>query len=539
MKLFFYFPFFFGSFLGWENFDTALAAYPVEICDNALDDDADGLIDLNDTVDCNCPVALPQSLIPNPSFEEMNCCPQDRSELHCCKDWIQASEATTDYLHTCGWMGWPDLPPPLPFPDGEGCVGFRNGRVGGPIGGGDPQANWKEYAGACLLGPLKAGTAYRFEFWVGFTNAFHSPPTNIVFYGTADCMYLPFGVGNEQHGCPLNGPGWMELGALPISGGNQWKLMEISVTPLVDIRAIAIGPDCDESPPITSYYYFLDNLVLADVQQFNFKITASGNPCGEGLTLDIPDRDTLQYQWYKDGVALIGQTGHRLLGVVEEGEYQVRVLGPYSCRITPAYKHKIPVFTTSIDSTICRDEAVFFNQTSIAKTGQYIDTLQTPGGCDSIVTLNLGIAAEDTDTVFVKILESETYRLGNRSFTRPGGYDVVLTAANGCDSLVFLVLDFYDVFIPNAFSPNGDGFNDGFTLFAGDGLQEIVKLEIYDRWGGLVYRTGDLEPGSFQAGWDGSRQGKPSPPGVYVWQVTLVFDDGKQRELAGSVTLLR
>ena len=100
-----------------------------EICENARDDDGDGLTDLNDP-DCACRIVKPESLIPNPSFEERTCSPVDRSQLNCAETWIQASEATTDYLHTCGWMGWPNFPPPLPFPDGEGCVGFRNGRFG-------------------------------------------------------------------------------------------------------------------------------------------------------------------------------------------------------------------------------------------------------------------------------------------------------------------------------------------------------------------------------------------------------------------------
>ena len=113
----------------------------VEICDNAIDDDGDGLIDLNDS-DCNCPEVEPISLIPNPSFEDQECCPSNRSQMNCATTWIQASAPTTDYLHTCGWMGWDDLPPPLPFPDGEGCLGFRNGRPGGGNGE-DPQPNWK------------------------------------------------------------------------------------------------------------------------------------------------------------------------------------------------------------------------------------------------------------------------------------------------------------------------------------------------------------------------------------------------------------
>ena len=52
----------------------------IEICDNAVDDDDDGLIDLNDP-DCTCAVIEPESLIPNPSFEDMNCCPNAPSKL--------------------------------------------------------------------------------------------------------------------------------------------------------------------------------------------------------------------------------------------------------------------------------------------------------------------------------------------------------------------------------------------------------------------------------------------------------------------------
>ena len=173
-----------------------------EICDNAIDDDGDGLIDLNDP-DCDCPVIAPVSLIPNPSFEDQNCCPGSRSELNCADTWIQASASTTDYLHTCGWMGWREFPPPLPFPDGEGVVGLRDGRVRN-VG---QEYDWKEYAGACLLSPLLANTSYRFRFHVGFINQEASPPMSITFFGTTDCANLPFGGTNDMIGCPTNGPG--------------------------------------------------------------------------------------------------------------------------------------------------------------------------------------------------------------------------------------------------------------------------------------------------------------------------------------------
>jgi len=153
----------------------------MEDCSNALDDDGDGLIDLNDP-DCTCEILSPESLIPNPSFEESTCCPIQRSMLNCAVGWEQASEPTTDLIHPCGWTGWNGHFPPTPFPDGEAIMGFANGRVGG----GSAEYNWKEYAGACLTGPLKANTEYRFEFYIGFTNETLSPTLDITFFGTTN-----------------------------------------------------------------------------------------------------------------------------------------------------------------------------------------------------------------------------------------------------------------------------------------------------------------------------------------------------------------
>ncbi len=507
-----------------------------EICDNAIDDDGDGLIDLNDP-DCDCPVASPVSLIPNPSFEEKNCCPPDRSRMDCAVDWIQASEATTDYLHTCGWMGWDDLPPPLPFPDGEGCIGFRNGRIG--FGGEGPRANWKEYAGACLTSPLKAGTTYRFEFYIGFTNFHNSPPTDIVFFGSPDCAYLPFGVGNPDYGCPMNGPGWLPLGDVFVNGTNQWKQKEITVTPTQDIYAIAIGPNCSEAPPQFSYYYFFDNLVLAEEKDFNFKITADGHPCSENITLKMPLRDTLQYQWYKDGVAIVGATGPVIENVTEEGNYQVRVLGPNSCRVTPAFRYSIPVVHGFDEQTICKEDTYFFGGEALAESGIYWDTLKSVHNCDSIVRLILTVLSENTDTISAKIFEGESYQVGPQYFSAAGDYDVALTSHLGCDSFVHLALDFYKIFIPNAFSPNGDGFNDMFTVFPGPDVQEVVGIKVFDRWGGLVYEAAELSKSRYSDGWDGNTHGKPAQPGVYIYEVFIVFDDGKQRLVKGSVNLIR
>ncbi len=505
----------------------------IENCENARDDDADGLIDLNDP-DCTCRLVAPQSLIPNPSFEERNCCPSSRSQLHCAKDWIQASEATTDYLHTCGWMGWPDLPPPLPIPDGEGFVGWRNGRAGG---GGNP--NWKEYAGACLKGPLKKGTTYRFEFWVGFTNAINSPSTNIVFYGSPRCANLPFGSGNQFFGCPLNGPGWIEMGSVPINGANEWKQYNITVTPSTDMYAMAIGPDCIEMPPVVNFYYFFDNLVLAAQSEFVYNIQLSGHPCSDLSFLHVGDIDTVSYQWYLNGIALIGQTSSKLKAPKTEGNYQVRMQTSSGCVVSMPYYLQIPTSTNTKTEYLCNGSSLRFNGYTLYQTGVYYDTLRSRNGCDSVIRLALNVLPEITDTINAFIFEGESYDVGSRRFNHPGTYKIKLNSWHGCDSLVVLFLDYFKLYFPNAFSPNGDGMNDYFTLFAPEGVAEIEQFQVFDRWGGLKYRASKLDPMDTQSGWDGTWRGKVADNGLYVYSIVLRFWNGKTKSFTGEVMLVK
>ena len=501
----------------------------VEICDNALDDDADGLIDLNDP-DCACNIVEPVSLIPNPSFEDFNCCPVRQSQLDCATGWIQASEPTTDFIHMCDWMGWPEFPPPLPFPDGEGIMGFRDGRVRQENSG--PEYNWKEYAGACLLSPLKAGTSYVFEFYVGFVNASLSPDINISFFGTPDCAHLPFGVGDETFGCPTNGPDWIRLGSRMVSGGGRhtWVKTSIQITPQEDIAAIAIGPDCPEVESPISIYYFFDNLTLVDLATFEFRISEMSHPCMPDFTLKIPDLNGSTYQWYKNGIALPGETSPQLHQIYGEGAYQVKVLKEGSCALTGIYTYTIPVITEQIEQTICEEDVYQFGERVIHDPGQYIDTFKSIHNCDSIVILDLHKLAVSEDTVHVKIFSGETYRVDHYHFTNEGDYPLRLNSSLDCDSLVLLKLTYYHVFIPNVFSPNGDGINDFFNITSKEGEMDKVDITIFDRWGNQIYSGPQ---------WDGSNNGVILNPGAYAYIATLKMSDGLDRKITGMLTMVR
>ena len=499
-----------------------------EICDNALDDDGDGLIDLNDD-DCDCEVVEPISLIPNPSFEDMNCCPDDRSQLDCAEVWIQASEPTTDYIHTCGWLGWDEFPPPFPFPDGQGIMGFRDGRV---RGNNDPDRNWKEYAGACLLSPLLSDSTYKFEFDLGFVNSQRSPPINITFFGTTNCDNLPFGVGDEDFGCPTNGPGWVKLGSKQVSGGegDRWRKVTIEVTPEDDIQAIAIGPDCPHVISPVSIYYFFDNLLLADIRLFDLKLSEVSHPCRDDFALKVPFNEEFSYQWYLDGIALIGETSAQLSQTYGEGSYQVQLDDGESCRVSVGYEHNIPILSQPVAKTICREDSYSFGDQILTESGMYVDTFTSFHGCDSIVFLNLKVLGILADTVEAKIFEGEGFQIDTYTFKQEGDHLITLQSPLGCDSLVLLRLEFYHVYFPNVFSPNRDGINDVFTVYHEDDLVQSVEITVFDRWGNILFE-GDA--------WDGENRSKPVNPGTYVYMANIRMSDGIIRQFKGSISLLR
>ncbi len=113
---------------------------------------------------------------------------------------------------------------------------------------------------------------------------------------------------------------------------------------------------------------------------------------------------------------------------------------------------------------------------------------------------------------------------------------IVELNVNGClyyDTLQLMINYGPDpYYIPNAFSPNGDGVNDYFQIF-GIGIKE-AKFTIYNRWGGQVF-TGE----GINATWDGTYNGKQAEVGTYVYNVHLIYLDQRTERITGSLILLR
>lgn len=516
----------------------------IEICDNALDDDNDGLIDINDP-DCQClEFEQQESLIPNPSFEMTDCCPELQSELDCATEWEQASAPTTDFIHACGWLGWDGsngsgevYPPPMPFPDGEGIVGFRDGVTsppGGPNETGIYEPNWKEYAGACLSRPMLKDSLYRIELDVGFVNRYVSPTINITIYGTSDCINLPFGPSNTDDlvGCPTNTEGWVKLGHSLVFGGdgNKWVHTSIEFIPENDILAVAIGPDCNDNLDDRSLYYFLDNLILDEAESFEFVISEMGHPCSPDFSLSISEYPGTTYQWYLDGIALLGETDASMSQNYGEGQYQVLIENENGCSIHSYGEYEIPIETVDEEVVLCPGEGYLLGDIDLEEPGFYVDTLISENGCDSIVMVNLSFEEDEQIEIEAQMIPGIDFVFHDHNFTEPGVYEVTIISENGCEQTVVLYLSDFDFYLPNIFTPNSQDNNSSFTLFTPQEFEYDFEISIYDRWGNLIFIGSE---------WDGFTDKGPAMSGVYTYLVEISDSNDQSTVLPGIVSLVR
>ena len=126
--------------------------------------------------------------------------------------------------------------------------------------------------------------------------------------------------------------------------------------------------------------------------------------------------------------------------------------------------------------------------------------------------------------------------------TESGIYSVIITDQFDCTEVADVYVDVLkkrNVYIPNAFSPNGDGINDFFMPYTGKDVFKINEFRVFDRQGNNVFYAADFAPGDFASGWDGIFRGQIMQPGVFAWFASVEFIDGVQEVFKGDVTLVR
>lgn len=242
------------------------------------------------------------------------------------------------------------------------------------------------------------------------------------------------------------------------------------------------------------------------------------------------------------------------------------------------------------DSTICAGECVVFGNTSVGATSwqwtfengtPLSSTNQNPGSvCFNVAgTQEVKLVVSNSygvDSIFntITVLEPQQVVLGNDtsiqwgqsvSLTATGvingvytwspdidltcstcpnpistpeetiTYTVITSDSNGCvssDNITLFVKYDNVIFVPNIFSPNGDGAND-ILYVRGKGVAEL-KFFIYDRWGEKVFETTRLD-----VGWDGTFRGKVMNKAVFVYYLEATFIDGSEVTQKGDITLIK
>lgn len=296
------------------------------------------------------------------------------------------------------------------------------------------------------------------------------------------------------------------------------------------------------------------------------------------LSLSVSPDPYYTINWYKDNVLLPAYINQSAITTGIAGNYTVAVTGAAATTdgsLCSQPSNVVPVSfdtppTVSIEqipySTFCQGLAISLkadhtggslkwstgettDRIDVTNTGTYTVTLTSAAGCTAIATTNVTFFANPVlnvnDTTIC------TYKHQMVTLTAPAGYvkyfwnavpggqtytvttpqtvNLTIYDANGCETSrqIHVTEQCLDVFIPNTFTPNGDGINDVWDI---QGLDASALIKIFNRYGSMLYQSK-----GYPIPWDGSYKGKKLLPATYYYIITA--KNGAQT-FSGAVTIL-
>ena len=404
----------------------SFSGYSQEICNNGIDDDADGLIDLQDP-ECSCGAGLNAQLnnsIPNADFNSSSCCPATWwNNLNCLDAWTTDTTFfnnswSVNYMNTCNgclyWTGTGYIQP------SECTTTSNNGFLGmGFWNWNNNIWNYNNRASVCLSAPFYPGNTYvlffdAFNTWnwngqLGIDDTIH-----ISLLGTSSCANVP------SNSATCNDPNWYSLDSLDIviPTDTAWHQHSFTFSPTDTVYGIGLGQTCSSYNNNQQWNgwqrILLDNLTLYDSEDYDIQIAESGNICNPPYVL-TSSIDTMggTWQWYKDSVALVGETDSILdITTLGAGNYTAVYSMNGTCQglnlevlppVTPL------AFQTPVASPICELDSLYFDDFSFVSDGSIDHFYYDFGNGDSAYTEDPGYVF-DTAGVFSVIFTVETDR---------------------------------------------------------------------------------------------------------------------------------
>ena len=202
------------------------------------------------------------------------------------------------------------------------------------------------------------------------------------------------------------------------------------------------------------------------------------------------------------------------------------------------------------------DNYILPDNSKVVTAGRYDVTLKTPKGCDSTIFFNIQVFKNPSDLMHI----ADTC-LGNKdslTLTATSGFDAYnwmgtitsspvyqvykegqyhVTVSNYCGTKTDTIKVYkncdYPVYMPSAFTPNGDGLNDIFRV-PPQNKNRLVRLTIYDRLGQVIFTTSDKG-----TGWNGYFNSHPADNGAYIYLLKMTGITGKEITQKGTVVLIR
>jgi gliding motility-associated-like protein len=303
--------------------------------------------------------------------------------------------------------------------------------------------------------------------------------------------------------------------------------------------------------------FLFQNQLLLEAGTYEAMLEAS-NGCDSLLILELIVNSNVQTEL---NATLCKGATYEFCGNIytEAGEYDCLLSTSTGCDSTVHLVLEEGLLQVSdLDTTLCQGAILEINGEVFSTAGNYEIVLTGDDGCDSLLQLSLqyvdlpvpevviepdlGFGDGSIEVQLADTSLAASWEDGSSSLLREqlfaGDYSLILTDSQGCVIELQYTVEEGTLFlaVPNVFTPNGDGDNDYFNVVSNASTFELLRFEVYNRWGQKVYDNNQPE-----LGWDGTFNGVDQPAEAYFYRIEVESRQTGQesQSFQGSVSLIR